>query len=137
MMFEISEIEIFADTGLFVLIWLVQLIIYPSFHYMEKEGFTTWHNRYTSLVSMVVGPLILIQLGAETAYVVNGDLSWLRILMILTVLTVTFFISVPCHRGLSRNGKDRRIISRLIVTNWLRTVLWSSLFAGTAFDLFR
>lgn len=137
MMFDIREIEIFADTGLFVLVWLVQLIIYPSFHYIDKEGFLAWHNRYTRLISMIVGPLILIQLGAEITFIVNGDLSWLRILMILAILTVTFFVSVPCHRGLSRYGKDRRIISRLIGTNWLRTVLWSFLFAGTAFDFFR
>lgn len=131
------EIQIIADSGLLVLIWLVQLIIYPSFRYTQEKDFIVWHARYMRLISLIVSPLILLQIGVEFVYIFNNDYRWIRMLMILTVLTSTFSLSVPSHKRLSRYGKDPLIISRLVLTNWLRTGCWSVLFAETAFGVYR
>lgn len=131
------EVEIVADSGLFILIWLVQLIIYPSFRHIVKEDFIVWHSRYMNLISLVVGPLFLLQIGVEVVYTFNFDFRWGRILLISAVLVSTFCLSVPCHKNLNRYGNDPLIISRLVLTNWLRTVLWSLLFAGTVLGLYR
>ena len=50
-----------VDFGLVVLIWLVQLIIYPSFSYTAKDELQTWHQRYVARITVVVGPLMLLQ----------------------------------------------------------------------------
>jgi len=131
------EMQIIADSGLLLLIWLVQLIIYPSFRYTEEKEFILWHTRYMSIISLIVSPLILLQIGVELVHILNNDYRWMRILMILAVLTSTFSLSVPNHRRLSRYGKDPLIISRLVLTNWLRTVFWSFLFAETVFGVYR
>ncbi|MFT5701793.1 MAG: hypothetical protein ACI8ZB_004694 [Desulforhopalus sp.] len=131
------EIQIIADSGLLVLIWLVQLIIYPSFRYTQEKDFIVWHGRYMGLISLIVSPLILLQIGVELVHIFNNDYRWIRMLMILAVLTSTFSLSVPNHKRLSRYGKDPSIISRLVRTNWLRTVLWSLLFTETAFGVYR
>ena len=131
------EIQIIADSGLLVLIWLVQLIIYPSFRYTQEKDFIVWHGRYMRLIGLIVSPLMLLQIGVELVHIFNNDYRWIRMLMILAVLTSTFSLSVPNHKRLSRYGKDPIIISRLVLTNWLRTVLWSLLFTETAFGVYR
>ncbi|MEQ9363414.1 MAG: hypothetical protein RIF32_04185, partial [Leptospirales bacterium] len=60
--------------GLVVLIWLVQLVIYPAFMYADAEQFTDWHRVYTERVSLVVVPLMLGQLVLAGARL---GLEWL------------------------------------------------------------
>jgi hypothetical protein len=132
-----NEIQIIADSGLLVLIWLVQIIIYPSLQYCEEKHFITWHARYMRLISLIVSPLILLQIGVELVHILHADYRWMRIMMIIAVLLSTFSFSVPCHRRLGHAGKDPLLLSRLVLTNWLRTALWSVLFVDTLFRLFR
>jgi hypothetical protein len=49
--------------GLIVLIWLVQLVIYPAFASIAPERFARWHARYTRTVTWIVAPLMLGQAG--------------------------------------------------------------------------
>lgn len=130
------EIGVIVDSGLFVLIWLVQLVIYPSFYHIEKINFGDYHSSYVRRISLIVGPLILSQIAVELFYFVNYDVRWLRLIMIAATILVTFTLSVPCHRMLSDKGKDRKVISRLLTTNWLRTALWSALFFDTVVRLY-
>ena len=53
--------------------------------------------------------------------------SWsqLNIISILIIWASTFFLSVPCHSKLQQS-KDKQQISRLVLTNWPRTILWSA-----------
>ena len=119
-----------VDFGLVVLIWLVQLIIYPSFQHCDPERFQQWHNHYTNLILLFVGPLMLGQiaiLGAQL--LVQPSLS-----VIASCLTVafiwgwTYFVSIPNHTSLSSNGYEISVINRLIQTNWPRTIAWTLCF---------
>ena len=112
--------------GLLVLIWLVQIIIYPGMHGWDKSSFSKLHRNYSLRISMIVGPLILIQAAcAIKQLVATPDLiSTAQLLLIASVLAVTALISVPLHRRLSKGYRDREV-DRLIHTNWLRTAGWS------------
>ena len=52
-----------VDFGLFILIWLTQLVIYPSFTYFREQDLTRWHRKYTRAISYIVMPLMLGQVG--------------------------------------------------------------------------
>lgn len=130
---EITEIQTIVDSGLFVLIWLVQLIIYPSFLYTEEEHFVSWHNRYSGLIGLIVAPLMLVQVGVEITYVLQDDYRLLRFLMILVIWLSTLSLSVPCHSRLHKDGKNQLVIKRLVASNWIRTILWSLIFLETVF----
>lgn len=114
------------NTGLLVLIWLVQIIIYPSMHGWEKSAFTELHRSYSLRISLIVGPLILAQsVCAVQQLIKTPDLISIgQFLLIASVLAATALISVPLHRRLS-SGYRFRELDRLIQTNWLRTVGWS------------
>ena len=123
--------QLVIDSGLLILIWLVQLIIYPSFRYTADEYFITWHARYTGLIALVVTPLMLFQVGIEIMHVLFLTTRWLRIGFIAAIWISTFSFSVPCHNRLHAEGKKRELVERLIKTNWIRTVLWTMLFLET------
>ena len=123
--------QLIIDSGLLILIWLVQLIIYPSFRYTADEYFIIWHARYTRLIALVVTPLTLFQVGIEIMHVLFLTPRWLRIGIIAVIWISTFSFSVPCHNRLHTEGKTRELVERLIETNWIRTLLWSILFLET------
>lgn len=124
--------QVIVDSGLLILIWLVQLIIYPSFRYTADEDFISWHTRYTGLIALVVTPLMLLQAGIEIMHFFFLTPRWLRIFLISAIWISTFTLSVPCHSRLHNQGKTSDLVQRLIATNWVRTVLWSIVFLETA-----
>jgi hypothetical protein len=115
------------NIGLLILIWMVQIIIYPAFHNIEKSSFIDWHNRYTKAISCFVIPLMWIQviLALKIGFT-SGFHFWLnlQILCIAIVWLATFLGAVPCHKQLSL-GHNPKTIDRLIGYNWIRTVFWS------------
>ena len=124
-------VQIIIDSGLLILIWLVQLIIYPSLCYTEDKEFICWHKRYSYMISLIVIPLMLTQAGIELVYFLQQDARWHRIFLISLIWVFTFSFSAPCHGQLHCDGKNSLTINRLVSTNWLRTVLWSLLFLET------
>ena len=129
-------LQIIVDSGLFVLIWIVQLIIYPSFRYTKEEYFVQWHIRYTFLIALIVSPLMLIQAGIEGLLFFQDEVRWWRIIPIVLIWLATFTLSIPCHRQLRKSGKELSAINRLVATNWIRTILWSLLFFRTAVAMY-
>ena len=116
--------------GLVVLIWLVQLVIYPAFGAIAPEHFVGWHARYTRAVTWVVAPLMLAQV-ALVGRLLFARPSWWSALaagLIAVAWTATFALAVPAHERLQADGLDRAVIDRLVATNWIRTAAWTLAF---------
>jgi hypothetical protein len=117
------------DFGMLVLIWLVQLIIYPSFEFSEKATFIQWHERYTGLITIVVLPLMIGQLGLTIAHLAQAW-SWTTLAclgLIAFCWIVTFTLSVPAHNQLQSTGNQIEVVRWLVATNWLRTIGWTAI----------
>ncbi len=116
--------------GLAVLIWLVQLVIYPAFADITVEGFRRWHRRYTRSMTRIVAPLMI----AQVALLIG--LLWARprptFVMAAALVGVAWLatarVAVPLHRELEGEGHDLHRIARLVRTNWIRTVAWTLAF---------
>ena len=119
-----------VNFGMAVAIWMVQLVVYPGFAFYPPERLVSWHARYTRRISLVVVPLMTVQLGllAVAAYAGAGPAVHAMLVMVLLCWGVTFKYSVGLHRRIA-NGDDAATAVRLLVrTNWPRTVLWSAVF---------
>jgi hypothetical protein len=116
--------------GLVVLIWLVQLIIYPSFAYIDEAGFVNWHRKYIKRISSLAIPLMLAQILLVLTLVFLDPCvpSFLMLSGIVIIWISSFYLSVPCHKKLQKNGKDQAVIKRIVQTNWIRTILWTAVF---------
>ena len=69
-------VQIINDSGLLILIWLVQLIICPSLCYTEDKEFICWHKRYSYMIGLIIIPLMLAQVGVEVMYALQQDIRW-------------------------------------------------------------
>ena len=115
--------------ALAAVLWTVQLVIYPAFAHIDSARFCKWHYSYTGAITWVVAPLILLQAGGVAArlwILGRPDLLWLlEAGSTLCALTMTAFVSVPIHNSLQREP-SADAIRRLVLTNWPRTVAWST-----------
>lgn len=116
--------------GLLVLIWLVQLVIYPAFADIAIEGFRGWHVRYTRAITWIVAPLMLAQVALAIALVVRHPsiVTIAYSALVAATWLLTALVAVPIHNELGTTGHDVSKIRRLIATNWLRTISWTLAF---------
>ncbi|MFD0861617.1 hypothetical protein ACFQ1M_05325 [Sungkyunkwania multivorans] len=113
-----------------VLIWIVQRIIYPSFLYYSKENLIIWHRQYTKRFAFIVAPLMLVQLAVAVFDILSPDIyATLSITMITALWLSTFLMFVPVHNAISKGRTNTEMLLQLVRKNWLRTILWTLLFA--------
>jgi hypothetical protein len=113
------------------LIWTIQVVHYPLFARVGREGFAAYEQAHAHLITMVVGPAMLAELLAAVALValrprgVPAWAAWALLALLAAIWASTAFIQVPCHNVLSR-GFDADAHARLVSTNWIRTIAWSA-----------
>ncbi len=113
------------------LIWFVQIVHYPLFASVGRQGFNTYAARHNRLTSIVVMPLMLVEAATAVMLLVNppaflaGAASVVQFGLVVLIWISTFAVQVPLHRRLGR-GFDRETVSRLVSTNWVRTTLWTT-----------
>lgn len=132
-------IRLIVDFGLVVLIWLVQLIIYPGFAYYSAADLAVWHPKYTNLITFVVGPLMLAQVGA-TGLSLASDFSWPTLgvaIMVGLVWVSTATQAIPLHNHIDAGVDLPKTIAKLVSINWFRTALWSVIFGVDLFQWFQ
>ncbi|MDJ0838868.1 MAG: hypothetical protein QNK37_20280 [Acidobacteriota bacterium] len=121
-------LQILTTFSLFGLIWVIQLVHYPAFRFIADDRFPAFHRFHTFQISLVVLPLMLVELAAAIWLAAvpptRGPFQWVLLGLTLLVWLSTFALQVPCHSKLGA-GKDDVLIDRLVHTNWLRTLAWS------------
>ncbi|NNK19406.1 MAG: hypothetical protein HKP49_09665 [Maribacter sp.] len=126
----IDFIGLLVNFGLVVLIWMIQLIIYPSFLHYQTEDLVGWHRKYTTLIGYIVVPLMLAQLSISIFQVyASATFTTLSILtLVLLVWLSTFLQFVPIHSNISKGSVNQKMLSALVKKNWTRTILWTVVF---------
>ncbi|GMQ30956.1 hypothetical protein [Algoriphagus confluentis] len=121
-------IRLSVDSGLFILVWLVQVIIYPSFLYIDRERLNYWHRLYTVKILYFVGPLMFIQTGVIALQLLFDPLVFLLDGLILGGIWInTFFIAVPIHEAIDRDETVEGHLPKLLQVNRWRAWMWTGL----------
>ena len=122
----IEYLRLIIDSGLFVLIVIVQIIIYPSFIYYERENLLKWHKIYTKKIALIVLPLMLSQLTISLiqVYLLATITSITYVLLVLFLWIVTLLKFAPMHTEISKGNFNRKFLNKLIYLNWMRTTAW-------------
>jgi hypothetical protein len=125
-----ETIGLIIDFGMLVLIWMVQLLIYPGFKYFEHEQLIIWHAKYTRNMTFIVMPLMLIQLllHSYTTYMGFNLIQLLTLVLVILSWILTFTIFVPLHQKISNNRFEKQDLLHLDSFNWWRTTIWSVIF---------
>ena len=133
MLLTLDLLRIVLDFGMVVLIWLVQLVIYPSLRYYAPQDLPRWHKKYMHNSSIVIIPLMLGQLVITCIQVYQNQNSYtiLSLVILLILWAHTFFQFVPLHDAVKNTQTPEKITSKLVKLNWWRTLLWNFLFIYT------
>lgn len=109
------------------LIWLVQLVHYPSFTYVDEQKFGAFHAFHSQAITWIVLPVMAAELALAVLLVAKSpDLFWKFNLAGLSLIWLaTAFLSVPIHNQLAL-APTQALAARLVWTNWPRTVLWTA-----------
>ena len=121
-------IHLIATSIMVGVIWVIQLVHYPSFHFIESKQYTTFQRFHMSRISYVVVPAMLTELSTlifliifmdqiDTLVTVSGLL-----LIIIWLMTAVFFSGV--HQKLT-SGYNKTVVNNLVKLNWGRTLLWT------------
>ena len=122
----IEYLRLIIDSGLFVLIVIVQIIVYPSFIYYERDNLLKWHKVYTKKIALIVIPLMLSQLiiSLIQVYLLATITSIAYVLLVFFLWIVTLFKFAPMHAEISKGNYDSKFLNKLIYLNWMRTIAW-------------
>jgi len=134
----LDMIRLIVDAQLLVLIWMIQLVVYPSFVFLSKEKLILWHKKYTQGLSFIVIPLMFGQLGVSVAQLILF-VSWYTVsslVLIIGVWIVTFSLFVPIHTAIANGVSTHVMLGKLVRYNWLRTVVWTLIALLSGFQLF-
>lgn len=120
-------LHLFATFSMFGIIWMVQLVHYPSFKYVEESLYRKFQYFHMGRITFVVGPLMLIEL-ISLALVMFTQYKNIYFLissvMLVLIWLNTALWNVPLHNKLLANKSDE-VIDKLVISNWPRTILWS------------
>lgn len=112
------------------LIWVVQILVYPSMGSVGADGYAAYHNLHTSRITPVVAPAMIVELLTAIYFAfapiekINSGYFWCGLILVLIIWASTFFVQVPLHERLAANF-DGDVQKRLVLTNWIRTIAWS------------
>jgi len=129
MIFDSYFIEIthFIITAMLVgIIWVIQIIHYPSFKYIDKKKSNQFHRFHTRAITPIVAPLMIIELILTIHYAVQlGNIpNYINLILVGNIWLSTFLIQIPLHKKLTHNYDDD-LLNQLIRTNWIRTNCWT------------
>ena len=111
-------------------IWIVQLVHYPTFLFIDEQKSYDFQKFHMSRISYIVMPAMTTELfsGIYIYKYSNMAIDSNLFLLALTILIINWIITalvfVKMHNKLLINYKIE-IISLLVKWNWLRTLLWS------------
>ena len=117
----------FISTSVMVgVIWVIQLLHYPSFHFINDQKYIEFQHFHMQRISLIVIPTMLIELASALllAYFFRSGLTIILLALLLGVWGITFIFFTNMHQKLT-NGYNQNIVGKLVQINWSRTALWS------------
>ena len=135
-MIEITRLVL--DVGLLVLIWMIQLIVYPSFLFYTAKELIAWHKMYTKAIALIVIPLMLGQLGIiiYQVFLVQNTYTLTSIILVVFLWGITLLKFAPMHQQISEGNTHVQLLKKLVQNNWIRTLIWTILCAMSATSVF-
>jgi hypothetical protein len=112
------------------MIWTVQIVHYPLFAQVGREGFAGYAAAHSTRITAVIAVPWAVQ-GTTVAWLLlDPPVGLAPALLVaagalaLVPVVVTVLVSVAAHRVLGA-GFDAAAHRRLVTTNWLRTGAWT------------
>lgn len=133
----ILVIHLFATFFMTGLCWFVQVVHYPLFRAVDPKDFPAY-ERKNFITILVAGPVMAVELltALWLTFISTGNWPLANLGLFALICLSTVVWQVPIHLKL-RNSADPALITKLIRTNWVRTIGWTLRSALLCFVLYR
>lgn len=128
---DVLIVHLAATLAMVGVIWTIQLVHYPLFSGVGKDGWIPYASAHGRRITRVVAPAMLVEAATAVALVAGGAppgipgwMPWVGLGAVGAIWASTWLLQVPQHRRLAA-GFDSDAHRRLVATNWLRTAMWS------------
>jgi hypothetical protein len=121
------SLHAFATLFMVGLIWFVQIVHYPLFDRVGKQGFAQYEADHTARTLWVVGPPMLLEAACTGLLVLtrpDSHVAWIGFALLAVVWISTALGPVRQHRRLAE-GFDAGAYRALVASNWIRTIAWT------------
>jgi hypothetical protein len=122
--------QLLATVYMTGLIWFVQIVHYPLLAWVDEAGFPAYEAKHQQRTTWVVAPPMLVELLTAMALLGWAEAIggwWIALINLASVIVIwlsTALVQMPLHAQLT-HARDLKRIRRLVMTNWLRTALWT------------
>ena len=124
----IEYIHLISTSMMVAIIWIVQLLHYPTFKFIDQSKYEVFQGFHMRRISYLIIPIMLIELGSGVVILILNSTLYspfgfsMLLLVFIWVLTALLFSKV--HSSLLK-GFNEVSIDKLINFNWIRTISWT------------
>ena len=108
-------------------IWVIQIVHYPSFHFIEKELYTAFQKFHMNSISLIVVPVMILELATGVLLLAGNSKNILIIIsfsLLILIWAITGIFFSGAHGKLIL-GYNTLVVDKLVSMNWIRTILWT------------
>ena len=134
---SIEFLQLLIDFGLFQLVWLVQLVIYPVFFYMEEDALKEWNKVFKRRFLLLGLPLMMAQLVLVVYNLImnNNQIYFISALLVALAFMITFLKILPINGQIAKSKDSMSLRRELMKANKIRVVAWTMVFMLDLFIL--
>lgn len=130
MSIDLLLVNAFVTWLMLGVILVIQIVHYPLFSRVGREGFAAYQRAHERTITWVVFPPMAIELATAIALVARPapglpvPLAWVGLGLVGVIWASTALLQVPQHARLEA-GFSADAHRKLVRTNWIRTVTWA------------
>lgn len=108
-------------------IWVIQLVHYPAFHFIDKDMYASFQKFHMNGISLIVVPVMVLELATGVLLLVGNSKNILIIIsfsLLILIWAITGLYFSSAH-GKLITGYNTLVVDKLVSINWIRTILWT------------
>ena len=130
--YSLDQIHLIATSMMVAIIWIVQILHYPTFLFINKKQYTDFQQFHMNKISYIIVPIMAVELfsGLGILFIIQiQQISfYVSFALLILIWMITGLLFTKYHSDLSKKYNEETIL-QLIRFNWIRTLFWTIRFA--------
>ena len=130
--YSLDQIHLIATSMMVAIIWIVQILHYPTFLFINKKQYTDFQQFHMNKMSYIIVPIMAVELfsGLGILFIIQKQQIsfYVSFALLILIWMITGLLFTKYHSDLSKKYNEETIL-QLIRFNWIRTLFWTIRFA--------
>ena len=130
--YSLDQIHLIATSMMVAIIWIVQILHYPTFLFINKKQYTDFQQFHMNKISYIIVPIMVVELfsGLGILFIIQKQQIsfYVSFALLILIWMITGLLFTKYHSDLSKKYNEETIL-QLIRFNWIRTLFWTIRFA--------